>query len=596
MKKSFVLATSALALVTLLAACQNGGASSSAASSSASSKAASSNVASSSSVSSSSNVASSSSVSTFTKKSLALYIATPANKEMVDFYFPKDNAEIPFIDTSTMLGLLDQFKGYESPEHAPITLKDSVLTLTLKDGQEALLDFGAKTISFPNAEQFFARIGTHTSLNSFGKLTTDASGAPTYLKEAKDPYVVAGHPMVANLGQNEIPMILENGVGYIPLATFSDVFANGFSFQFYYNGINVFAANSRDPLQDLYYEAPKGARSQALADFTYHEFCLNGDFNYALKAKHGITTFDDFLTRTGRKEGLRSTDPHVADATLAYVLETDLDDNHSAVGTPSFYSGSDFDLYDSKYKGTSNTFWDQHHDALEAARKKAATPITAYQEFGTTAFVTFDDFTSCTGDYYTTFPSEADAAKDTFALIEYAHKKIKDDGMTSVVLDLTCNRGGAAVAAAYVSCWMLGGSATLHFSALLDDAKASFPMSVDVNLDKTFDANDGVADKKLYCLTSLTSFSSGNLVPSVLKSSGQVTMVGETSGGGACVVDGTCLADGTAFSFSGSHAVCTVKNGVYYDVDQGVLPDYPITNLANFYDRVNLASYLATLK
>jgi hypothetical protein len=580
MKKAFVLATSALALVALLVACQNGGASSSVASSKAASSSAS----------------SSSSVSAFTKKSLAFYIAAPANKETMDFYFSKDNPEIPFIDTETMLGLLDQLKGFKSKEHTPITCQGHLLTMTLQDGQEARFDFDAKTINFPNAEQFFARVGSHTSLNSFGQMTTDESGAPTYLKEAKDPYVVAGHPLVANLGQNEIPMILENGVGYLPLATFSDVFANSFSFQFYSNGINVFAANDRAPLQDLYYQAPKGARSQALADFTYHEFCLNGDFNYALKAKHGITTFDDFLSRTGRKEGLRSTDPHVADATLAYVLETDLDDNHSAVGTPSFYSGSDFDLYDSKYKGTSNTFWDEHNAALVAARSKAATPITAYQEVGKTAFVTFDEFTSCSGDYYTNFPTETEAAKDTFALIEYAHKKIKEDGMTSVVLDLTCNRGGAATAAAYVSCWMLGGSATLHFSALLDDAKASFPMCVDVNLDKTFDANDGVADKKLYCLTSLTSFSSGNLVPSVLKSSGKVTMVGETSGGGACVVDGTCLADGTAFNFSGSHAVCTVKNGVYYDVDTGVLPDYPITDLANFYDRANLVSYLATLK
>jgi hypothetical protein len=143
---------------------------------------------------------------------------------------------------------------------------------------------------------------------------------------------------------------------------------------------------------------------------------------------------------------------------------------------------------------------------------------------------------------------------------------------------------------------MLGGSSTLHFSALLDGAKVSFPMSVDVNLDKTFDSNDGVADKKLYCLTSSISFSSGNLVPSVLKSSGKVTMVGQTSGGGACVIDNSTLADGTSFCFSGDHAVCTVKNGVYYDVDTGAVPDYSITNINNFYDRASLASYLATLK
>jgi hypothetical protein len=273
-----------------------------------------------------------------------------------------------------------------------------------------------------------------------------------------------------------------------------------------------------------------------------------------------------------------------------------LDDNHSTVDAPSSYAGENFALFDPKYKGTSNTFWDKTYAALTAARTAAyPSGYLPYEEVGTTAYVTFDQFTGLSGDYYSAEPTAEDAAKDTFALIEYAHKKINADGIKTVVLDLTCNRGGAATAAACVSSWMLGG-ATLHFSALLDGAKASFPMIADVNLDKTFDASDSVAGKKLYCLTSAISFSSGNLVPSVLKSSGKVTMVGQTTGGGACVLDSTCLADGTEFTFSGSHSVCTVKNGVYYDVDKGVDPDYTITDIANFYDRKTLSDYLATLK
>jgi hypothetical protein len=531
-----------------------------------------------------------------TKVDLTAYIGDPKSKQVMSFYFQKGNTDVLFVDTTTMLTSLNQLKMFSTSDHSSNVVKGNVLTMTVEDGQQAIFDFAAKTITFPNAEKFFARSFQATSLDPFGLLPTDESGAPTYLKEDKATYTVAGHEMVADLGQDEIPMILENGIGYIPVATFSDIFGNALGAKFYYNGINVFIANDPSPLQDLYYSAPKGPRSQALADFTYHEFCLNGDFNYALKEKHGITTFDDFLTRTGRKEGLMSTDPQIADATLAYVLETDLDDNHSVAETPSYFAGSDFDLSDTKYKGTSNTYWDTAEAALEKARNDASTPITPYQEVGTTAFITFDRFIGISGDYYTTFPTVDDAAKDTFALIEYAHKKIKEDGISSVVLDLTCNRGGAATAAAYVTSWMLGGSSTLHLSAPLDGAKASFPMSADVNLDKQFNSDDGLDGKKLYCLTSSISFSSGNLVPSVLKSSGKVTMVGQTSGGGACAVDSTCLADGTGFAFSGSHAICTVKNGVYYDVDQGVVPDYPITDIANFYDRANLASYLATLK
>jgi hypothetical protein len=581
MKKSFVLVGSMLLVAALLASC-NGGAQSSVISSSA--------------ALSSSATLSSSVSSTLTKKTVTLYEGSPNQSVQLDTYFEANNPDVPLLRLDKIGEFLAEMKGFSS-HNTTLSLTGKLLTLTLGDGQTALFDFDQKTITFPNEEKFFARSGSSTSLNAFGGFPTDAEGKSMYFKLTKDPYIVDGHPMVADLGANAIPMILENGIGYIPLATFSDIFCNAFSFQFFYNGINAFISSSqRTALNDLYYSAPTGARSQSLADFTYHEFCLNGDFNYALKEKHGITTFDDFLTRAGRKADLSSTDPKVADAAIAYVTETDLDDNHSTVDAPSSYAGRDFAMNDPKYKGTSNTFWDKTFASLTAART-AAYPkgFLPYEEVGTTAFVTFDEFTGLSGDYYTTEPTAEDAAKDTFALIEYAHKKINADGIKSVVLDLTCNRGGAATAAAYVSSWMLGG-ATLHFSALLDGAKASFPMAADVNLDKTFDASDSVAGKKLYCLTSAISFSSGNLVPSVLKSSGKVTMVGQTSGGGACVIDGTCLADGTQFTFSGSHAVCTVKNGVYYDVDKGVDPDYPITDIANFYDRTMLAGYLATLK
>ena len=42
----------------------------------------------------------------------------------------------------------------------------------------------------------------------------------------------------------------------------------------------------------------------------------------------------------------------------------------------------------------------------------------------------------------------------------------------------------------------------------------------DVNLDHEFDERDTLAGKNLYCLVSPVSFSCGNLVPCVFKSSG----------------------------------------------------------------------------
>jgi C-terminal processing protease CtpA/Prc len=63
------------------------------------------------------------------------------------------------------------------------------------------------------------------------------------------------------------------------------------------------------------------------------------------------------------------------------------------------------------------------------------------------------------------FLSETEAANDAFAIIEYVHKEIDEYRITSVVLDLTCNGGGAVTAAAYVTSWILGGELHLYFNA-----------------------------------------------------------------------------------------------------------------------------------
>jgi len=92
------------------------------------------------------------------------------------------------------------------------------------------------------------------------------------------------------------------------------------------------------------------------------------------------------------------------------------------------------------------------------------------------------------------------------------------------------------------------------------------------------------------------SFSCGNLVPSLFKNSGVVTTIVQTAGGGACVVDSTFTADGTIFSFSGRSAMCSVKNGRYVDVDDGVVPDYVIKDPSAYYNRTALSTYLDSLQ
>ena len=71
-----------------------------------------------------------------------------------------------------------------------------------------------------------------------------------------------------------------------------------------------------------------------------------------------------------------------------------------------------------------------------------------------------------------------------------------------------------------------------------------------------------------------------------------MTLLGKTSGGGACIVQPMVTAWGTSYQISGPARLSFTKNGSYYDVDQGVEPDHVIDTYAHFFDREALTNYI----
>ena len=101
---------------------------------------------------------------------------------------------------------------------------------------------------------------------------------------------------------------------------------------------------------------------------------------------------------------------------------------------------------------------------------------------------------------------------------------------------------------------------------------------------------------RLYCLTSNNSFSCGNLVPAAFRSSGRVTLIGQPTGGGSCVVQPCTTAAGTLFQISSNKQVSIIKNGSFYNTDGGIEPDFRLEKPESFYDRPALVEYLHDLK
>jgi hypothetical protein len=339
------------------------------------------------------------------------------------------------------------------------------------------------------------------------------------------------------------------------------------------------------------------------------------DHYYGLKEQHNIQNFGDFFGQTDLITDLAGTDPRKFDAALRRLTTKYLDDGHSGLLKFSFMGGktdpnsmeevlalandigtSTSDLAFSSLPARDARF-KYYPDRPDMNPDLIATKTPwVYEEVGDTAILTFDTFAANKVDYY----KEADLSnpQDTIELIAYADSQIKreDSPIRNVVLDLSVNVGGAADAAAFAIAWFQAGAARITVRDKMTGAESICSYSADVNLDGEFDPDDGLPDYvSKYLLITPSSFSCGNLVPCALKNSDKVTLLGRPSSGGACVVFRQTTADGCVYQISGFKKLAYMKNGSFYDIDQGATPDYVIPNPAQLYDREYMTDYINNL-
>ena len=435
-----------------------------------------------------------------------------------------------------------------------------------------------------------------------------------YRRVAKNSYKREGEVTVIYLNDYSISMELYEGHCYVPLATVSDILTpdpitfNGEALFVTGGGLEKNLPNDDDLTQyELYYQTAEKERSAELADFTYNELCLMLDNCYGLRNEHGAANgFDNFFIAGGLYTDLHSTDPHVFSDALAQVLYGYFGDQHSSLTSMSPYAGSE---YKATNKNDSITWVDSNRLRERFQKAREASGITVgneiqdgYCEIGDTAFVTFDSFVSASCNYYDSdlWGNFADIyMSDTISLVIWAHDRIhrENSPIRKVVIDLSCNGGGSLNACIYIASWVLG-AANLSIENVTTGAQYTTVYWVDVDRDGacTFDDELGVDDLDVYCLVNGNSFSCGNLLPTLFKQDGRVTLVGQTTGGGACLVRHTSAADGTLFTISDYYRLSIVKNGSFYNIDRGVEADIPLRKPASFYDRPALVEYLDTIR
>ena len=557
-------------------------------------------------------------------------VALKPGATTLEFGFMTGKEDIPYVrlNAATFKSFME--KNIEVSSFNPLTNK--VTFKNLDRNTTAELDLSKHTIRFENYDLFF---------QNHDMVYMDPTGCTKlgdYLKII-DAQNIAGSPVTLDWSTQDIDVVLwQDGASVslaAPLQFVNDVFQSPSQQFVLYNGKDAYLSNALT--QEFWTEGNQsGKRSAALAEFCYNELCLNLDFNYGLKAIHGIEKFPDFDTYfkyVGIKDELKSEDAMIFSNAVMDVCESLFGDGHSNYGENSHYLAKD-----NKPAGTpsrKSTLSNAYAENLLKYLKARGTPYTkdpaaiqkgsafVQSSDGKTVIVRFDHFALNTNPvengaqkkaHETDFgdPANANAlinnyvyygndavenAYDTMSLLHYVNNLLKTDSryanVENVVMDLSCNGGGALHSAAFAIAWMLG-KCVLEFTNPITGAKWSETYLADVNFDGVYDGNDAnvadankkdtVKDKNLFCIVSPCSFSCGNMVPAMLKASDRVTILGVVSGGGASCVQNASAADGTTFRMSSKYVMSVQKNGSNYDIDKGVDPHYYINKPENFYN------------
>ena len=367
---------------------------------------------------------------------------------------------------------------------------------------------------------------------------------------------------------------------------------------------------SKIPLKDSFYDLSR--RPKAIAEFGYDLLRFQFDKFYGLNDVKGFTDFDQFIVGKGLKQGLLSEDPAVYDDALATLMMKDIDDGHTNYILPSIFSGGftkeGLDLA-SKHPGTRRSGLLAKQKEYLANRKTAlgkdvVNPQGVFIQ-GDTAVIRFDAFSS-QGIYVSNEVTSQEVAANDPGLafqggntplgFDASFYRIKQNvAVKNVVVDLTCNGGGAVAAIPYIFAHFTADPTMTFFDKAMGITK-EFHYEVDLNHDKKYGtAEDTYQNRyKFYILTSDFSFSCATFTPTLARLNG-AKVIGQASGGGACTVGGFSDGLGSLYYVS-SPQICVApnKDGKYVHYDAGVPVDHPLDS-SSWYDLGKLSTFLNSI-
>ena len=465
-------------------------------------------------------------------------------------------------------------------------------TYILENGTSIQFDYENKVMYFSDLTTTLTMNGA-MSYNPFGPMTV--SETQLFKMNSLDRYY-GGEPMMVTYAYDEVPMLRHGDDILIPLQSFSDLFFSPLDQYLQYNGKGVFVVSRQ--LKDseaakeyceMYTDVePRKTISKEWAQVNYYELCNALDVRYGLQAAHNIVSFDRYFSRKGIKAKMLSGDLMAIEKATMEISQSLFEDFHSSPTTSSPFLADPIEMDISMF---SPLFGNRVKKMalVKNTRDAVLGEAEPYERRGDTVFITFDSFGITGIDKSSQEGYEPTPYGDTVDLFAYALNRLKneDSDAKNVVIDISCNGGGAVISCGYVL-QAICGKSIICLQNPNTWALHQCVYDFDLNLDGEFDQNDvSMLDMgfNVTVITSDASFSCGNLLPCSLDAlDDRILLIGQTSGGGACEVGYLSTSTGAIMQISSEYRLVTMKNGYIRDIDAGVAPDVYLS-LNRMFDR-----------
>ena len=518
----------------------------------------------------------------------------PAQTVALRYY--SDMPNVAYIDVSDFQKMLAPYKSIRVSRTAA-----SQYVLTTSKGETATVNTADEKMEFDDFMSFVSLF----DVNSEG-FVMDESDELYFVRVKPDIHTPAEAPVTFDLKKYGIDLRGDGQTVYVPLSTLSDIYSSADGNHVLFNGDKIMLAGFEVKPAEIdraFFLKPyeTAERPADLAAYSYGELCFAIDHFYGRPGRKAIDRvietkgLDQALDETGRKL-LKSTKMNEYVLGLEYLAARLNDGGHTHISpvTNSYAIGlTDRDgilqymnyfvtAFEGQYPmevflATSNITAD---DGSEFAAKQRQNIYGSdyFTKIGNTIYCTYDDFGPYDSKAWTAFykggpmPTyNPDYEGDICGIIEALDTAVTFPEVKNFVLDLTCNNGGDASVLATITN-LLAGKSKFRYENILTKQRGTSNYLIDGNFDRAFNEMDNAPrhpELNIAIMTSHYAFSSGNLLPSLMKDYGYL-IIGEKSGGGSCSIQRMCTAEGFCYILSSSRF--RLLNDAGENIDGGVEP------------------------